>query len=157
MFRPLDVTRMREAVAYLLGEHDTSAFRASGCQANSVKQMYDIRIRQQGELIVFTLKASAFLHHMVRNIVGSLIFVGTGKREPSWIADVLASKDRSIAAPTFMPEWFISGKIDYEEVGLPSDGEFRSSRFLISFIVFSRALYVNSQLPILKSGKMAVF
>jgi len=121
VFRPLDVERMRQAAEYLLGEHDFSAFRASGCQAKTpVKHMYEIRIRQQGELIVFTLRASAFLHHMVRNIVGSLIFVGTGKREPSWIADVLESKDRSIAAPTFMPDGLYLAKIDYEEKwGLP--------------------------------------
>ncbi|MFZ6688975.1 tRNA pseudouridine(38-40) synthase TruA [Undibacterium sp. SXout11W] len=124
-FRPLDVELMRIAAENLLGEHDFSAFRASGCQAKTpVKHMYSIDIRQQGEMIVFTLKASAFLHHMVRNIVGSLLFVGMGRRSPEWMADVLESKDRSIAAPTFMPDGLYLAKIDYDQKwGLPhSDG-----------------------------------
>ncbi|MFZ6658821.1 tRNA pseudouridine(38-40) synthase TruA [Undibacterium sp. TJN19] len=114
-FRPVEVERMRAGAAYLIGEHDFSAFRASGCQAKTpIKHMYGIQIQQQGELIVFTLRASAFLHHMVRNIVGSLIFVGTGKREPQWMAEVLLSGNREIAAPTFMPDGLYLAKIDYE-------------------------------------------
>jgi tRNA pseudouridine38-40 synthase len=74
VFRPLDVERMRAAAAHLIGTHDFSSFRASGCQANSpVKQMHDIGIERSGDIVVFTVRASAFLHHMVRNIVGSLI------------------------------------------------------------------------------------
>lgn len=121
VFRPLNVDLMREAAEKLLGEHDFSAFRASGCQAKTpIKHMYEINIRQQGELIVFTLRASAFLHHMVRNIVGSLLFVGTERRPPDWMAQVLESRDRSIAAPTFMPDGLYLAKIDYEEKwGLP--------------------------------------
>lgn len=124
-FRRLDVDLMRVAAEKLLGEHDFSAFRASGCQAKTpVKHMYSINILQQGEMIVFTLKASAFLHHMVRNIVGSLLFVGMGRRSPEWMAEVLESKDRSIAAPTFMPDGLYLAKIEYDEKwGLPhSDG-----------------------------------
>ncbi|NDI85138.1 tRNA pseudouridine(38-40) synthase TruA [Undibacterium crateris] len=116
VFRPLDLALMQQGAAHLLGEHDFSAFRAAECQAKTpVKHMYEIQIRQHGELFVFTLKASAFLHHMVRNIVGSLIFVGSGKRAPDWMAEVLASRDRSVAAPTFMPDGLYLAKIDYEE------------------------------------------
>ena len=123
---------MRIAAQKLLGEHDFSAFRASGCQAKTpIKQMYEITIRQQGELIVFTLKASAFLHHMVRNIVGSLLFVGMQRRSPDWMAEVLESKDRSIAAPTFMPDGLYLAKIDYEpKWGLPSSDAIELPGFL---------------------------
>jgi tRNA pseudouridine38-40 synthase len=77
----------RQAAALLLGEHDFSAFRAAECQAKSRLSTCIVLTSGSKEmLIVFTLKASAFLHHMVRNIVGSLVFVGTGKREPEWIA-----------------------------------------------------------------------
>lgn len=117
VFRPLDLERMQQGSHFLLGEHDFSAFRAAECQAKSpVKHMYEIRIQQQGELFLFSLRASAFLHHMVRNIVGSLIFVGTGRREPEWIAELLLAKDRSKAAPTFMPDGLYLAHIDYDEV-----------------------------------------
>lgn len=120
-FRPLDVARMQLAANYLLGENDFTVFRASGCQAKTpVKTMYEIQIRKQGELIVFSLRANAFLHHMVRNIVGSLIFVGSGRREPEWMAELLESRDRSLAAPTFMPDGLYLAKIDYDpRWGLP--------------------------------------
>jgi tRNA pseudouridine38-40 synthase len=116
VFRPLDLERMRLATRYLVGENDFSSFRAASCQAKSpVKHMYDIQIRQKGELFVFTLRANAFLHHMVRNILGALIFVGTGKKEPEWIEHVLHSRDRSLAAPTFMPDGLYLAKIEYDE------------------------------------------
>lgn len=120
-FRPLNIEPMREAAEYLLGERDFTVFRAAACQAKSpVKHMYEIKIRQQGELIVFSLRANAFLHHMVRNIVGSLIFVGMGRREPVWIRELLESRDRSLSAPTFMPDGLYLAKIDYEDKwGLP--------------------------------------
>ncbi|MEB0138025.1 MULTISPECIES: tRNA pseudouridine(38-40) synthase TruA [unclassified Undibacterium] len=116
VFRPLEVEPMREAARHLIGEHDFSAFRAAACQAKTpVKHLYDLQIRQQGELIVFSLRASAFLHHMVRNIVGSLLAVGQGKHSPEWLAEVLQSRDRSLAAPTFMPDGLYLAKIDYEK------------------------------------------
>ena len=123
VFRPLDVERMVEAGQYLLGEHDFSAFRASGCQANSpVKQMHEVSIARYGDVIVFTVRASAFLHHMVRNIVGSLIYVGTGRNEPAWMKEVLESRSRDVAAPTFMPDGLYLAKIDYDpKWGLPQE------------------------------------
>ncbi|MFC7513939.1 tRNA pseudouridine(38-40) synthase TruA [Herbaspirillum sp. GCM10030257] len=116
VFRPLEIGPMREAARHLIGEHDFSAFRAAECQAKSpVKTMHDIRIERRGDLIVFTLTASAFLHHMVRNIVGSLIVVGNGNQPPQWLAGILADRDRSRAAPTFMPDGLYLAKIAYDE------------------------------------------
>jgi tRNA pseudouridine38-40 synthase len=115
VFRALDELKMREAAQYLIGEHDFSSFRATYCQAKSpVKQMHEITIRRQGDIIIFTFRASAFLHHMVRNIVGSLIVVGNGNQDPHWIHDVLQTHDRSIAAPTFMPDGLYLAKVDYD-------------------------------------------
>jgi tRNA pseudouridine38-40 synthase len=115
VFRPLDIVRMREAAAHLLGQHDFSAFRSVQCQAKTpVKLMHDIRIEQRGDLLMFTLHANAFLHHMVRNIMGSLIAVGNGSQQPAWLKQVLESRDRKYAAPTFMPDGLYLAKIDYD-------------------------------------------
>jgi len=121
VFRALDENKMRQAAAFLLGEHDFSSFRATSCQAKSpVKQMYDISIHRRGDLLMFTFRASAFLHHMVRNIMGSLIVVGNGNHEPQWLQDVLVSRNRSIAAPTFMPDGLYLAKVEYDpKWGLP--------------------------------------
>ena len=115
MFRPLDVERMIEAARHLIGTHDFSAFRASSCQAKTpVKDMHEVRIERHGDIIVFTLRASAFLHHMVRNIVGSLVYVGLGRQEPDWMHEVLESRSRDVAAPTFMPDGLYFAKIEYD-------------------------------------------
>ena len=101
VFRPLNVERMRAAAQYLIGTHDFSAFRSSECQAKSpVKLMHAVQIAQSGNLIVFTLKASAFLHHMVRNIVGSLLPVGRGEQPVAWVGELLAGRNREVAGPT---------------------------------------------------------
>ena len=122
-FRPLDVALMREAAQHLVGIHDFSAFRSSQCQAKSpVKQMHEVSVERHGEVLVFTLRANAFLHHMVRNLIGSLIYVGNGRHPPSWLADVLAGRDRNDAAPTFMPDGLYLAKIDYDpKWGLPQE------------------------------------
>lgn len=115
MFRPLDVERMIDAARHLIGTHDFSAFRASSCQAKTpVKDMHEVRIERHGDIIVFTLRASAFLHHMVRNIVGSLVYVGLGRQEPDWMQEVLESRSRDVAAPTFMPDGLYFAKIEYD-------------------------------------------
>jgi len=126
VFRPLDDHAMQKAAHYLVGEHDFSAFRAMTCQAKSpVKQMHEIVLRRQGDLIIVTLRASAFLHHMVRNIIGSLIVIGAGNQEPEWIREVLATRDRSIAAPTFMPDGLYLAKVDYDvKWNLPQQNTF---------------------------------
>jgi tRNA pseudouridine38-40 synthase len=98
----LDAEKMQTAAQMLLGEHDFSAFRAAECQARSpVRNLTKLEITRQGDLIVFELRANAFLHHMVRNIVGCLIYVGKGKYPPEWIKTLLAGRDRRHAAPTF--------------------------------------------------------
>jgi tRNA pseudouridine38-40 synthase len=115
VFRPLDVAAMQEAALPLLGEHDFSAFRAAECQAATpVRQLHAIEVRRSHSLIVVSVRANAFLHHMVRNMVGSLIAVGNGSQEPSWIADVLASRQRALAAPTFAPDGLYLAKVDYD-------------------------------------------
>jgi tRNA pseudouridine38-40 synthase len=115
VFRPLNVERMQQAASYLIGEHDFSSFRATTCQAKTpIKQMHEISFQRHGNLIIVTLRASAFLHHMVRNMMGSLIVVGAGNQEPEWMQEVLSTCDRSIAAPTFMPDGLYLAKVDYE-------------------------------------------
>lgn len=111
---PLDVQAMRGAAALLLGEHDFSAFRSSQCQAKTpVRTLHAIDIEQHGERIDFVLRANAFLHHMVRNIVGSLVYVGRGRQRPQWVSELLVAADRSKAAPTFGPEGLYLDKIEY--------------------------------------------
>ena len=98
----LNVTAMQTAAQALVGEHDFSAFRAAGCQAKSpVKILHQLDISRQGALIVFDLAANGFLHHMVRNLVGALVYVGAGRTAPEQPARVLASRERRLSAPTF--------------------------------------------------------
>lgn len=114
VFRPLSLAPMLDAARHLVGTHDFSAFRSIECQARSpVRSMHSLDIVQSGQMFIFTLHANAFLHHMVRNIVGSLIAVGQGKRQPAWLAEVLAQRDRSKAAPTFMPDGLYLARVDY--------------------------------------------
>ncbi len=115
VFRPLDIELMHAAAQYLIGSHDFSAFRAAECQAKSpVRIMHAIDIARRGELITISLRANAFLHHMVRNIVGSLIAVGIGKYPAAWMHDMLEGQDRSRVAPTFMPDGLYLARIDYD-------------------------------------------
>ncbi|MBZ8142214.1 tRNA pseudouridine(38-40) synthase TruA [Rubrivivax gelatinosus] len=105
VFRPLDGDAMRAAATHLIGEHDFSSFRAAGCQAlTPVKTMRAIEVARRGAYWRFDFDASAFLHHMVRNIVGCLVAVGSGRQRPEWMAEVLAARSRDAAAPTFPPE-----------------------------------------------------
>ena len=118
---PLDVAAMQEAANHLLGEHDFSAFRASQCQAKSpIKTLAKLDISQQGETIIFELTANAFLHHMVRNIVGCLVYVGKGKYPPEWMKQIIEFRERRLAAPTFMPDGLYLRHIGYDaKWGLP--------------------------------------
>lgn len=118
---PLDVGQMREAAQYLLGEHDFSSFRSSECQAKTpVKNLAQLDIRKQGDTIIFDLTANAFLHHMVRNIIGCLLYVGKGKHPPQWLRNILESRERSLAAPTFAPDGLYLRRIAYDaKWGLP--------------------------------------
>lgn len=112
---PLDVAAMRAAARHLLGEHDFSAFRSAECQAKSpVRTLLGLEIESRGERIDFVLRANAFLHHMVRNIVGTLVTVGKGKHPPAWAGEVLESRDRARAAPTFAAEGLYLERVEYE-------------------------------------------
>lgn len=120
-FSKLDQTAMQQAAALLLGEHDFSSFRAAACQALSpVKTISRIDISQQGAYWRFEFEANAFLHHMIRNIMGCLILVGQGHKPPAWMSEVLASKNRDAAAPTFSSSGlYFMGPVYAPDWGLP--------------------------------------
>ena len=105
VFTPLDHDAMQQAARHLLGEHDFTSFRASACQALSpVKTLQSIDISRRGAYWRFDFEANAFLHHMIRNIMGCLLLVGQGKQPPQWLQEVLLERDRDAAAPTFSPD-----------------------------------------------------
>jgi tRNA pseudouridine38-40 synthase len=100
--RTLDASAMQSAARLLMGEHDYSAFRSAECQAASpVKTIRAVTITRRGAYWRFEFDANAFLHHMVRNLMGCLLAVGSGARSESWLLEVLQSKDRRLAAATF--------------------------------------------------------
>lgn len=117
---PLDVEAMRAAAGALLGEHDFSSFRSSQCQAkHPVRVMHRLDIEERGPFLVFTLRANAFLHHMVRNIMGALLQVGQGRESVDWMAQLLSWRDRRRGAPTFSPDGLYLSAIEYpDEFGL---------------------------------------
>lgn len=101
---PLDHVLMHEAAQYLVGQHDFSAFRAVNCQANTpIRRMHFINVSRMGDYIVIDVKANAFLHHMVRNIAGSLMVIGKKEQSPEWMRELLEQKDRTLAAATAKP------------------------------------------------------
>ena len=104
-FRPLNMDAMQQAAESLIGEHDFSSFRASQCQALSpVKNISSIQITRRGSYWRLEFEANAFLHHMIRNIMGCMVQIGQGRKPPTWIVDVLNARDRKVAAPTFSPD-----------------------------------------------------
>jgi tRNA pseudouridine38-40 synthase len=121
VFRPLDAEAMRDAASRLLGEHDFSSFRASSCQALSpVKTLRHIAVSRRGAYWRFEFEANAFLHHMIRNIMGCLVDIGQGKHPPQWMSDVLAARHRAVAAPTFSPAGlYFLGPVYDARWGLP--------------------------------------
>lgn len=126
VFQPLDLEAMQQAASQLLGTHDFSSFRASACQAKSpVKTITDITISRRGEsgscYWRMELEADAFLHHMIRNIMGCLVAIGARKHLPEWISEVLEARSRDTAAPTFSPDGlYFMGPRYGPEWGLPS-------------------------------------
>lgn len=113
--KPLDLGKMKQAGNMLLGEHDFSAFRTAECQAlNPVKNLTMLEIMQYGHLFLFEFRANGFLHHMVRNIVGSLVYIGHGRYPPAWIQMLLQSRNRTLAAPTFSPHGLYLAGIAYD-------------------------------------------
>lgn len=123
----LDIDAMRAAARTLIGLHDFSAFRSSECQAKSpVKHLYALDIEAQGAFIFFRFRANAFLHHMVRNMMGCLLAIGRKRQPAAWMRTVLETRSRRTAAPTFMPDGLYLTRIRYpDEFGLPSSPEDR--------------------------------
>ena len=120
---PLDADRMRTAAAHLLGEHDFSSFRAAECQARTpMRHLHEIAVVRTGEHITLTVRANAFLHHMVRNIAGVLIAIGSGERPTDWAAELLAARDRTKGGVTAPPGGLYLAGIRYTpSLGLPSE------------------------------------
>lgn len=111
---PLDLTAMQCAANLLIGEHDFSAFRAAECQAKTpVRTLTELKIQRVQDYFLFDFRANAFLHHMVRNIMGGLVYVGKGKHEAAWMGDILAGRDRKHAAPTFAPDGLYLSGVEY--------------------------------------------
>ena len=139
----LDVGPMREAAAFLLGTHDFSAFRAAECQAQSpVKELRHVGIQRFGDVVVFEFAADAFLHHMVRNILGCLIKVGNGSRPPQWVKQVLDGREREHAAPTFAANGLYLTAVEYDEQwGLPRWAPQRSAEVLARVGLTSSPLF----------------
>lgn len=119
--RPLDATAMHRAAQVLRGEHDFSAFRAAGCQARSASRyIEDIRVWRQGAFVLLDITANAFLHHMVRNIAGTLMTVGKGDAPESWVGEVLERQDRRQAGITAPPQGLYLVDVRYpEHFGIP--------------------------------------
>lgn len=114
--RPLDADLMQEEAQCLAGEADFSSFRAASCQSNTaMRNIHAINVSRRGELVIIDIQANAFLHHMVRNIAGSLMVIGSGQKQKGWLADLLAKKDRNQAADTAAPDGLYLARVDYPE------------------------------------------
>lgn len=120
-FHPLNEKAMQEAANNLIGEHDFSSFRAQDCQSKSpMRRMHFIHVRRENDKVIIELCANAFLHHMVRNIVGVLMEVGSGKQRPDWAAAVLEARDRKCAGVTAPADGLYLGGVYYPpHFGLP--------------------------------------
>lgn len=125
---PLDVEKMATAAAQLVGEYDFSSFRAASCQAKTpVRNMLEAHVRREAGVIVFDFRANGFLHHMVRNLVGALVYVGKGERPVQWISELLASRERAKGAPTFSPDGlYLCGVAYPPRWALPDGGRIMS-------------------------------
>jgi tRNA pseudouridine38-40 synthase len=120
---PLDASRMHEAAQVLMGEHDFSAFRAISCQAKHARrEVLAVSVRREDEQVIIEIEANAFLHHMVRNIVGSLLPIGRGEQRVSWMGELLAGRSREVAGPTALASGLTFVGPRYESHwGLPAE------------------------------------
>lgn len=121
-YRDLDADAMHRAAQVLVGEHDFSAFRAAGCQSRTpFRRLESISVSRHGDYVVIDVQANAFLHHMVRNLAGSLMAVGSGKRPEAWIHEILAARDRRKAAVTAPPNGLYLVDVGYPAAyGIPA-------------------------------------
>lgn len=115
-YRPLDAERMQAAANHLIGKHDFNAYRAVACQAKSpIKEVLNLKVTRQGQFVLIDIEATAFLHHMVRNIAGVLMEIGAGNREPIWAKDILETRDRSKGGVTAKPYGLYLAGVSYED------------------------------------------
>ena len=123
-FEPLDATKMNDAAQRLLGEHDFSAFRSSQCQAkHAVRELQAISVKRESDYVILDIRANAFLHHMVRNIMGSLMVIGRGEQPEDWLQQVLQGQDRKKAGITAQAAGLYLINVEYPpEHGLPDSG-----------------------------------
>ncbi len=114
---------MRTAAPALLGTHDFTSFRAADCEAPHPRRtLRELELHEEGQVLCIEVEGTAFLKHMVRNIVGSLVEVGRGKRRPGWVAEVLAAKDRSLAGPTAPAHGLTLVEVTYGDGPRPPSG-----------------------------------
>ncbi len=123
-FERLDEKLMNTAAQMLIGEHDFSAFRSSQCQAkHAVRKMQNIAVKREGDYVVLDIKANAFLHHMVRNIMGTLMVIGRGEQPVEWMQEVISGQDRKKAGMTAQAAGLYLINVEYPaEHGLPDSG-----------------------------------
>lgn len=115
-YYPLDVASMNDAARHLLGEQDFSSFRAAQCGSKSpMRNVTYCEVRRRGDFVIIEIEANAFLHHMVRNIAGVLMRIGSGHKEPLWLKEVLLAKNRRAAAETAPPHGLYLTKVSYPE------------------------------------------
>ena len=121
-YRPLNIALMNEACSYWLGTHDFSSFQAKGCQAkNAIRRVSCCEVKKQSEILLIKVTANAFLQHMVRNLAGVLMEIGSGRRNPSWAGEVLSYKDRSLGGVTALPDGLYLSDVCYpEEFNIPA-------------------------------------
>lgn len=122
----LDENVMQQAASYLIGEHNFTSFRSAGCQSKSpFRRLYSVQVKRQGEQIWIDIIGNAFLHHMVRNIVGTLLVVGNNQQQPEWIKKVLIAQDRKVAGVTAPAAGlYFAGILYPDQFGLPKRDEF---------------------------------
>jgi len=123
-FEPLDAAAMNDAAQLLIGEHDFSAFRSSQCQAkHAIREMQAISVKREADYVILDIKANAFLHHMVRNIMGTLMVIGRGDQPVAWMREVLQGQDRKSAGMTAQAAGLYLINVEYPvEHGLPDSG-----------------------------------
>ncbi len=124
VYQPLDAQRMHEAAQQLVGEHDFSAFRAAGCQANSaMREVTKVDVTRRGDWVTLRITANAFLMHMVRNITGTLAAIGQGEQPIGWLGEVLESRDRTLGGVTAPAHGLTLVSVEYPEAfGIPAAG-----------------------------------